>query len=142
MQGTIASLKKELVDTEKESGRAREVVQAEVATAVAAWAAGHAPSDRQSFIAKCSGYKRKVHRAVVDGMAANPSDWRTRCGAEFAEWRFTRHASEEGCERGLLCQVCFGLSGKKPRPPSSSSSDHQSASSDEPGFLQDVDSDY
>ena len=143
LQAKIGDLKAELKEEKHTEARTRAEVQREVALAVDALRAEFSPTPAGHIIAKCSGRKKKVHSAQTDGMDANPSTWRTRCGARFAEWRFTRHAGTEGFKSEMLCRTCFAAPqpGAQAAGSSSSSSSSSGGTSNNDGVMNAVDSD-
>ena len=134
LQAKIGDLKAELEEEKHTAARTREAVQKDISLAVEALRAEFSPTPAGQIIAKASGRKRKVHMALTDGMDVNPTTWRTRCGARFADWRFTRHTGTEGFKSEMLCRTCFPT----PQPGAGGSSSNSSSGSDSSGCENDT----
>ena len=127
-------LQDKIGEPRKRSATPGRAVQKVISLAVEALRAEFSPTPAGQIIAKASGRKRKVHMALTDGMDVNPTTWRTRCGARFADWRFTRHTGTEGFKSEMLCRTCFPT----PQPGAGGSSSNSSSGSDSSGCENDI----
>ena len=59
------------------------------------------------YVANCGRKRFKVHAVAVGDRDVLPQLWKTKCGAKFGQWSFTRHGELHTFPEDTLCSKCF-----------------------------------